>query len=138
MKCKLAHLLKMSAFAVSVLAFRPAVFGQLNIPYADGSDGALVISNNTVIDLSQAGAGSWTNTSANPGKGTYDSSQWAVVFKYTSVTISNGATLTFANHATHAPIVWLVSSNVTINGVLSLDGQNDTGDPVHLVEPGPG
>ena len=132
------HLLRLSAIALSVAVLAPAAIAQLNIPNADGSDGALVVSNNLTIDLSQAGTGSWTNTSANPGKGTYDPSQWAVVFKYSSVTISNGATLTFVNHGTHAPVVWLVSNNVAINGTLSLDGQSFSGDALHLTEPGPG
>jgi hypothetical protein len=138
MKSKVTQILKVAAIAASIAAFGPAALAQLNVPYADGSDGALIISNNTVIDLSQAGTGIWTNTSANPGKGTYDSSQWAVVFKYSSVTISNGATLTFLNNSTHAPVVWLVSNNVAINGTLNLNGQDANGDPLHLTEPGPG
>ncbi len=113
------------------------LFAQLAIP-SDGSDGALVISNNTVIDLSQAVTGNWTNNNtANAGKGVYDPSKWAVVFKYSSVVISNGATVTFTNHPTHAPVVWLVTNNVTINGTLSLDGQNSIAG-LYLPEPGPG
>jgi hypothetical protein len=138
MKTKPSSLLKFSALLMSLAAFGPPAKAQLIIPNADGSDGILIVSNSLVIDLSQAGTGPWTGTSGSPGKGTYDPSQWAVVFKYSSVVISNGATLSFANHATHAPVVWLVSSNVTINGELWLDGQPTSSDPVHLPEPGPG
>jgi hypothetical protein len=60
-----------------------------------------------------------------------------VVFKYASVTVSNGATLTFANHPSRAPVVWLVNGNVTINGTVSLNGQDYEGIP-YLAEPGPG
>jgi hypothetical protein len=60
-----------------------------------------------------------------------------VVFKYSSVIISNGASLTFANHGSHAPVVWLVSGDVTINGSLVLDGQPGLVAP-GLAEPGPG
>lgn len=109
----------------------------LNIP-SDGSDGALVITNNTVIDLSQAVTGNWNaNDNANIGKGIYDSNNWAVVFKYSSVTIQGGATVTFKNDASRAPVVWLVQGNVTINGTVSLDGQSYNQSPPTLAEPGP-
>src|SRR4029077_18821628 len=111
--------------ALSLAAFAPSSFAQpLTIPGADGSDGALIVTANTNIDLSLAVTGVWSNNNAgNFGKGIYDPDKWAVVFKYSSVNIANGATVTFSNHPTHAPVVWLVSSNVTIDGTLSLDGQ---------------
>jgi hypothetical protein len=109
----------------------------LNIP-SDGSDGALVITNNTVIDLSQAVIGNWnTNNSANAGKGVYDPSKWAVVFKYSSVIIQGGSTLTFKNHGSRPPVVWLVQGDVTISGIVSLNGQSGLAAP-WLSEPGPG
>lgn len=131
--------LKLIALTALVLtSLTPLIRAQLVIPGANGSDGALVVTSNTVIDLSQAATGSWdANNSTNTGKGIYDSNQWAVVFKYTSVTISNGATLSFANHASRSPVVWLVSGNVTIDGTLSLDGQVASVAP-NLSEPGPG
>jgi hypothetical protein len=52
----------------------------------------------------------------------YDADKWAVVFKYTSVNILGGKKLTFKNHATRAPVVWLVSGNVTISGTVDLSG----------------
>ncbi|HEX3798503.1 MAG TPA: hypothetical protein VH413_07365 [Verrucomicrobiae bacterium] len=126
-----------AAFAAIIAACAPAAFAQLTIP-SDGSDGALVIASNTVIDLSRAVTGNWNdNDSANAGKGIYDSNMWAVVFKYSSVTISNGAALTFTNHGSHAPLVWLVTGDVTINGSLVLDGQPGLAAP-GLAEPGPG
>ncbi len=127
--------------AACVAAFTSSLslFAQLNIP-SDGSDGALVISNSTSIDLSQAVPGSWSsNNTPNAGKGIYDSNQWAVVFKYSSVFVSNVATLTFINHPTHAPVVWLVNGNVRIDGAVSLDGQSVTvSDLIDTMEPGPG
>jgi plastocyanin len=113
----------------------------LNVP-SDGSDGVLNITSNTVIDLSQAVTGTWTNNNtANSGKGVYDSSKWAVVFKYQSVNIAVGSTVTFSNHASHAPVVWLVQSNAMINGIVNLDGHFFlTTYPNRLTpnEPGPG
>jgi hypothetical protein len=128
----------LAIYASFITAFAPQLFAQLNIP-SDGSDGALVISSDTVIDLSQAVTGNWTNNNtANAGKGVYDPAKWAVVFKYSSVNIANGATLTFANHPTHAPVVWLVSGNVTNNGNISLDGQAIGLTYSDEAEPGPG
>ena len=95
----------------------------INIP-SDGSDGNLIVTANTVIDLSEAVSGTWdANNTANAGKGIYDPAKWAVVFKYRSVSVAAGATVTFKNHATRAPVVWLVQGDVTINGTVSLDRQ---------------
>jgi hypothetical protein len=125
----------MAALCIAVIGL--PVCAQISIP-SDGSDGALVISNNTVIDLGQAVTGVWSNNnSGNAGKGIYDPAKWAVVFKYSSVTISNGVSLSFKNHPTHAPVVWLVSGNVIINGDLSLDGAISTYGSV-LQDSGPG
>ena len=120
------------------LAWISLAQAQLTIPGADGSDGELNITSNTVIDLRLAVTGVWdANNAANAGKGIYDPNKWAIVFKYSSVTIASNATVTFTNHPTHAPVVWLVNGEVTINGKLRLDGRYDT-DPSHLSEPGPG
>jgi len=57
----------------------------LTIPGADGSDGSLHVTEDTVIDLSDAVAADWdTANGANAGKGVYDAVKWAVVFKYAS------------------------------------------------------
>lgn len=110
----------------------------LVVPGADGTDGALNITSDTVIDLSQAVTASWdTGNSANSGRGVYDAQKWAVVFKYTDVNIAAGATVRFKNHASRAPVVWLVSGNVTIDGNLVLTGENWRPAP-QLSEPGPG
>src|SRR5437867_4772714 len=75
---------------------------------SDGSDGTLVVvTSDTYIDLSAAATATWNTPSPVPGKGVYDPQQWAVVFKYDSVYIAPGRTLTFTNHRTTAPVVWL-------------------------------
>ncbi|ETR72319.1 MAG: hypothetical protein OMM_01810 [Candidatus Magnetoglobus multicellularis str. Araruama] len=110
----------------------------ITIPGADGSDGALQITATTVIDLSEAVTGAWdADNSANAGKGIYDSEKWAVVFKYSSVNIDAGATLSFSNHPSRAPVVWLVNGNVTIDGTVSLNGQGYQTPPLNS-QPGPG
>lgn len=127
----------LAIIVLSITALVPTLEAQIDIP-SDGSDGALNISSDTVIDLSQAVTGSWdADNSSNAGKGIYDPSKWAVVFKYSSVNIASNATVTFKNHPTHAPVVWLVSGDVSISGTLNLDGRNYTGDST-IPEPGPG
>ncbi len=114
----------------------------ITIPGANnGTDGVLNITTDTVIDLSQAVTGIWdASNTANAGKGIYDASKWAVVFKYSSVTVAAGKTVTFTNHPSRAPVVWLVSGNVTIDGTVSLNGSNGGSRPAPpvLAEPGPG
>ncbi len=93
--------LRTSCAALALLLLG-ALHGQavITIPGADGSDGALNVTADTVIDLSQAVTGAWdANNTANAGKGIYDPSKWAVVFKYSSVTVATGKTVTFKNHA---------------------------------------
>lgn len=116
----------------------------LAIP-SDGSDGVLDISSNTVVDLSLAVTGKWSDSnSGNSGKGIYDPEKWAVVFKYASVNVAAGALVTFTNHPSRAPVVWLVRGNAVLAGEVSLAGQfrRPTNDPdtsyLYPVEPGPG
>ncbi len=104
---------------------------------ADGSDGELVVATSTVIDLGKAATATWDTPSPTAGLGVYDPQKWAVVFKYSSVNIATGATLTFINHPSRAPVVWLVNGNVTINGTLDINGKTYVGAP-NLAEPGPG
>ncbi len=107
----------------------------IQVPGANGSSGVLNITENTVIDLSQAANGVWDG--ANTANGIYDASKWAIVFNYSSVNIAAGATLTFSNHPSKAPVVWLVSGDVTIAGTVSVNGQASVQAPL-LAEPGPG
>lgn len=108
---------------------------------SDGSDGPFSPVADVEVDLSQAVTGLWdANNNANAGLGIYDASKWAVVFKFTSVNIPEGVTVTFKNHPTHAPVVWLVSGSVSIEGTLNLDGQPGLIgiDGIINPEPGPG
>lgn len=115
-----------------------SAFSDITVQGANGSDNALNLSANTVIDLGQAVLGNWDdNNAANAGKGIYDSNKWAVVFKYSSVTIGPNAVVTFKNHPSRAPVVWLVSGDVVINGRLDLSGQAQVNVPLNA-EPGPG
>jgi len=123
---------------LTALVAGPVAQAELIVPGANGTDGALNITANTVIDLSLAPTGTWDqDNTANAGKGVYDPTKWAVVFKYTSVNIAAGATVTFKNHASRAPVVWLVIGDVMIGGTVSLNGQDGQPSP-NLAEPGPG
>lgn len=96
-----------------------------------GSDGILTVTANRVIDLSLASTGDWDAPGATLGNGVYDPAKWAVVFKYSKVNIAGG-TLSFINHPSGAPVVWLVDGDavgdgdVTITGNLSLNGSPET------------
>ena len=87
----------------ALLASLPQAFAQLTIP-SDGSDGAFNPAANIEIDLSEAITGTWSaSNAANAGKGIHDPAKWAVVFKYSSVNIPPGVTVTFKNHPAHRP-----------------------------------
>ena len=140
MKIKIAITLA----ALGLAACLQPAHAQLVVP-SDGSDGALTLGlspTNVVIDLSQAVPGVWNaDNSANAGKGIYDSNKWAVVFKYSSVSIPAGVAVSFINHPTHAPVVWLVQGNVAINGSVNLNGAAGTSSALQALtpaEPGPG
>ncbi len=100
------------------------------VPGADGSDGPLnVTSANLVVDLSLATTGPLESTApATPGRGVYDPEKWAVVFRYSSVNVAAGRTVTFLNHPSGAPVVWLVGGpnpedgTATIAGTVALNG----------------
>ncbi len=131
------HPIHLALAAACLLA--PAIArAQITIP-SDGSDGALnVTTANLQIDLSQAVTGTWSDSNtANAGKGIWDPAKRAIVFKYSSVNIASGRTVTFRNHPNRPPVVWLVQGNVTIAGTVSLDGATSTGNYL-LAEPGPG
>lgn len=95
-----------------------------------GTDGVFAPVASVEIDLgkAQAGAGiTWESPGGDVdsdgfGDGVYDPDKWAVVFKYSSVNIPAGVIVTFKNHPTGAPVVWLVQGNVVIDGHVNLDG----------------
>jgi len=117
-----------------LLAFSIPAFAQLTIPGADGSAGVMHFTVNTEIDLSQAVAGTWNAPGTT--NGVYDGTQWAVVFKPSSLTIDPGVTVTFKNHPSRAPVVFLVSGDVTIAGTMDLNGRYS--GVLTPAEPGPG
>lgn len=117
-----------------------SAFAQLVIP-SDGTDGTFSPAANIEVDLSQAVTGTWSDPNgANAGKGIYDATKWAIVFKYAAVNIPAGVTVTFKNHPSHAPVIWLVQGGVTIAGTVNLNGKNGLNgtDGMTPTEPGPG
>ena len=104
----------LSALLVSL--FAAATVAQPFDSGSDGSDGALSINTSTVIDLSLA--------DGTPGNGTFDPALNAVVFNFTTISIAGSTSVTFVNHPSGAPVVWLASGDVTIAaGVfIALDG----------------
>lgn len=127
--------LRLFSLATAVLLVAPA-YAQLSVP-SDGSEGDFNPTENVTVDLSQAASGPDVHwDTPGTGKGVYDPDKWAVVFKYRSVNIPGNVTVRFKNHPSRAPVVWLVSGDVTINGYVDVSGQNGT--TFITAEPGPG
>lgn len=124
-----------ASYGAALMFFSGICGAAIDIPGANGSSGVLNITEDTTIDLALAADGAWD--AANSADGIYDADKWAVVFNYSSINVDTGVTLTFSNHPSKAPVVWLVTGSVTINGAVSLDGQAGQSAPT-LAEPGPG
>jgi len=108
---------------------------------SEGSDGTLTPTTSIEIDLSQAVDGEWdADNTAHAGQGIHDPEKWVVVFKYSEVTVPEGVTVTFKNHPSRAPVIWIVNGNVTIDGRVSVDGKNPAvqGAAAVPTEAGPG
>ncbi|MCK4625610.1 MAG: hypothetical protein KAV00_09895 [Phycisphaerae bacterium] len=124
----------LAAGMFAVLGAAAPASGQIVVPGAYGTDDDFHPYGDITVDLAQAVNRQWDEPPAVLGGGVYDYEKWAVVFKYDGVTIDQGVTVTFSNHPSRAPVVWLVSGDVYINGIIDLDGTTDG----FFNEPGPG
>ncbi len=128
-----------------------AAMGQDFNSQSDGTDGALNCATlncpagcdeanpcTVEIPLGLAATAVWNTPSPVPGRGVYDASEWAVVFKYTSIDIPAGVTVRFINHSKGAPVVWLATGDVTIAGTINLNGADGNPNFPSYAEPGPG
>jgi hypothetical protein len=70
---------------------------------SNGSDGAFNPTTNIIINMADHPNG---------------------IYQYTSVNIPTNVTVTFIPNANNTPVVWLVQGGCTIDGVVSLSGQN--------------
>lgn len=119
-----------------------SALGQIVVPGADGSDGAFNPTSNVSVDLSLAPNGTWNGPNASPGNGVYDPDKWAIVFRYSSVNIPVGVTVSFLNRnwnglkSGNPPVIWIVSGPVIISGIVSANG--DGPDSLNFGIPGPG
>lgn len=135
---------RVAACAGAVLAMSGLAAADLNLGGIPGlarnlgSDGAFTPVANTTLDLSLAADGVWTD--AGSGNGVYDNDQWAVVYKFSEVNIPSGVTVNFANHPSGAPVIWVVSGDVTIGGTVTLNGGGGIcpNNPPVNATPGPG
>ena len=133
------YLITATAITVFTFVTTNLVWAQLVIPDADGSDGTFSPTENITVDLSLANTASWDTPSATPGNGVYDSDKWSVVFKYSSVNIPSDVTVTFSNHPSRAPVVWLVNGTVNVAGTVDISGRNSgANNELNTSEPGPG
>ncbi len=130
-----------ASLSVAALFATSSAIAAIVVPGADGTDSIFNPNASVTIDLSQAATGAWDSPSPAAGKGVYDPEKWAVVFKYQRVVIREGVTITFKNHPSGAPVVWLVTEGVGIDGSIQLDGQighHHVNDTKRLSTPGPG
>lgn len=70
---------------------------------SNGSDGAFNPATSTVINMTDHPNG---------------------IYQYTSVTISNGVTVTFIPNANNTPVTWLVQGSCEIDGTVNVSGQS--------------
>ncbi len=111
------------ASIVTVLGF-VAAHADLVIPGLEPSDGPFNPAEDLIVDLDLAATAPWNTPSTVQGEGVYDREQWAVVFKYESVHIPPNVTVTFKNHRSNPPVVWLVSGDVLIEGTVRVDASS--------------
>ena len=87
-------------------------------PFSAGSTGArgdLVVSNNLTLDLPPDG-----------------------IFHFNTITVDAGRTLSFNRNSLNTPVYLLARSNVTINGVIEVNGKYRVGNNYRGGEGGPG
>jgi hypothetical protein len=113
-----------TTFSTLLIGLAGVAHGAITVP-SDGSDGELNPGTDITIDLSLAATGTWSDPGS--GNGVYDPDQWAVFFKYSSITVANNRDITFINHPSGAPVVWLSQGDVTITGIVHLDGEDGAG-----------
>ena len=100
--------------ALAIMLLNPGARAQVNTG-SDGSDGALIVTATTNIDMTGRPSG---------------------IYQYTSINITNGATVTFTPNANNTPVVWLVQSNVVISGTVNLSGASGVGAVAGVGGPG--
>ena len=133
------HLISATVITLFTFLTTNLLRAQLVIPEADGSDGTFSPTENVTVDLSLANTAGWDTPSTTPGNGVYDSDKWAVVFKYSSVDIPANVTVTFSNHPSRAPVVWLVNGTVNVAGTIDVSGKTSgANNELKTSEPGPG
>ena len=87
------------------------------------------------VALVCAGANAQVNSGSNGSDGAFNPTTSTVInmadhpdgiYQYTSVNISNGVTVTFIPNANNTPVVWLVQSNIVVNGTVNVSGKDQS------------
>lgn len=95
--------------------------------------------------LACAGAHAQVNSGSNGSDGAFNPTTNIVInmadhpngiYQYTSVTISNGVTVTFIPNANNTPVTWLVQGNCEIDGTVDVSGQGVGGAAGGIGGPG--
>jgi len=94
-----------TTLACAALSLAPALLSALTVQSgSDGSDGALIVSADTILMLPEDG-----------------------VFNYTSVLVESEATLRFGKNAANTPVYILSTGDITIEGGIDVSGQDTFG-----------
>jgi hypothetical protein len=134
--------MKTRLLLTAALAASVSQLHALDLTHANaGTDGDFTPTGATYeVDLSKATTGAWDSATPDNDFGVYDPEKWAVVFKFSSLHVRSGSTITFKNHPSRAPLVWLVEGNAIIDGTVNISGDSWDTDPnrIRFAEPGPG
>lgn len=106
--------MKSSFFPIIAMLAATTAVAQINTG-SDGSDGDFDPTTNTCIDMSYRPSG---------------------IYQYRSVNVRSGVTVTFEPNAENRPVVWLVQSNVTIEGTVDVSGVAATNNAAGRGGPG--
>ncbi len=108
-----------------------AVNAQIAIGTLDSSDGSLVLGNFTTktFNLNEAAVSNWDSPAPVAGKGVYDNTYFATVYKFSSLSMVATANINFINRSNGSPVVFLIQGNAVIDGTINLSGVQNTPGP---------
>ncbi len=104
---------------------------QIDIGTLDASDGALTLSNfqTRTFNLNEAAIGNWDSPAPIAGKGVYDNTYFATVYKFSFLSMPSNATINFINRANGSPVVFLIQGNAVIDGTINLNASGNLPGP---------
>lgn len=108
-----------------------AAVAQINIGTLDSSDGPLTLTGFTTktFNLNEAAIGAWDSVAPVAGKGVYDNTVFATVYKFSSISMTVNTSVNFINRTNGSPVVFLVQGNAVIDGGIVASALGNTPGP---------